>query len=106
LNKTKPKGLELFEAIPKIREMFIRAKWFDFICAFNGHHTGVALIFAYTFDGFQTQLGDTTIHITYHFIAGECTLPVSGERWFKKGKLPIEIHNKFMVVEHQNSDWS
>jgi hypothetical protein len=73
---------------------------------FNGHHTGVALLFMQNFDGFQTQLGDTTIHITEHFIVGACTLLVSGERWFKKGKLPAEICNKFLVAEHQNPDWS
>jgi hypothetical protein len=35
-----------------------------------------------------------------------CTLPISGERWFKKGKLPAEVCNKFLVAEHQNPDWS
>jgi hypothetical protein len=74
LNITEPTGLELFEAIPEIRDIFIRGEWFEFICAFNRHHTGVALLFVHNFDGFQTQLGDTTIHITEHFIVGVCAL--------------------------------
>jgi hypothetical protein len=78
----------------------------DFICAFNGHHTKIALIFAQNFDGFQTQIGDITIHITKHFIVGACALPISGERWFKKGKLPAEVCNQFLVAEHQSPDWS
>jgi hypothetical protein len=106
LNRTEPTGLELFEAIPEIRDIFIRGEWFDFICAFNGHHTGISLIFTQNFDGFQTKIGDITIHITEHFIVGACALPISGERWFKKGKLPAEVCNKFLVEEHQNPDWS
>jgi hypothetical protein len=104
LNGIDPTGLELFESIPEIRDVFIRGEWFDFICAFNGHHIGLALLFTQNFDGFQNQLGDTTIHITNHFIIGSCILPISGERWFKRGKFLAEICNKFMVVEHQNPD--
>jgi hypothetical protein len=55
---------------------------------------------------FRTKIGDITIHIIDHFIVGACTLPISGKRWFKKGKLPAEVCNTFMVVEHQNPDWS
>jgi hypothetical protein len=58
------------------------------------------------FDGFQNQLGDTCIHITKHFIGASCSLLVWGERWFKNGKLPLEICNKFLVLEHQNPKWS
>jgi hypothetical protein len=72
----------------------------------NEHNTRVALIFAQNFDGFQTQLRDTTIHIIEHFITGACTLSINGERWFKKGKFSVEIFNKFLVAEHQNPDWS
>jgi hypothetical protein len=53
----------------------------------------VALLFAQNFDGFQTQIRDTTIHITNNFIVGACALPISCERWFKKGKFPVEICN-------------
>jgi hypothetical protein len=35
-----------------------------------------------------------------------CALPVCGERWFKKGKLPPDLCNKFLVLEHQDPDWS
>jgi hypothetical protein len=64
LNREEPTGLKLFKAIPEIRDIFIRGEWFDFICSFNGHHTGISLIFAQNFDGFQTKIGDITIHIT------------------------------------------
>jgi hypothetical protein len=64
----------------------------------------VVVLFSKTFDGFQTQLRDTTIHITEHFIIGACALTVNGERQFKKGKLPIKVYNKFLVEEHQNLD--
>jgi hypothetical protein len=46
LNKTKPQVLELFEAIPEIKYIFIKAEWYDFMCAFEGHHTGLAMLFA------------------------------------------------------------
>jgi hypothetical protein len=64
LNRAEPTGLELFEAIPEIRDVFSRGDWFDFICAFNGHNTKITMIFAQNFDGFQTHIGDITIHIT------------------------------------------
>jgi hypothetical protein len=64
------------------------------------------MLFAKTFDGFQTLLGDTWIHVTEHFIGAACALPVCGERWFKKGKLPPDLCNKFLVPEHQDPDWS
>jgi hypothetical protein len=57
LNRTEPQGLELFEVIPKIRDVFIRAEWYDFICAFEGHHTGVALLFAKNLMGFRPNSG-------------------------------------------------
>jgi hypothetical protein len=66
----------------------------------------VALLFEHSFDGFQNQLRDTTIHITENFITGACALQISGERWFKKGKLSAQISNKFLVAEHQNPYWS
>ena len=52
------------------------------------------------------MLGDTWIHVTENFIGATCILPVCGERWFKKGKLPLNLSNKFLVLEHQYSDWS
>jgi hypothetical protein len=87
LQRAEPAWFELFESIPDIRDIFIRGEWYDFIYAFNGHHTDIALIFAQNFDGFQTQIEDITIRITDHFIEGACSLPIIGERWFKKGKL-------------------
>jgi hypothetical protein len=91
LNRTEPQGLELFEVVPEIRDVFVKEEWYDFICAFEGHHTGVALLFAQNFDGFQTQLGDTCIHITEHFIGAACALPVYGKDGLRK------------VNYHQNS---
>jgi thiamine phosphate synthase YjbQ (UPF0047 family) len=96
----------MFKAILEIKDIFIIGKWFDFICAFNGHHTGISLIFAQKFDGFHNKIGDINIHIKNKFIVGSCTLPISGERWIKKGKLPVEVWKQFLVVEHQNPDWS
>jgi hypothetical protein len=101
LIRENPTGIELLEAIPKIRDIFMWGEWFNFICAFNGHHKKI-MIFAQKFDGFQTQIGDITIHITKHFFVGACALPISGERWFKKGKLLAEICNQFLVAEHQS----
>jgi hypothetical protein len=45
LNRTEPQGLELFEAIPEIKDIFVKAEWYDFLCAFEGHHTGLAMLF-------------------------------------------------------------
>jgi hypothetical protein len=54
LNRTEPQGLELFEAIPKIKDVFIKEKWYDFMCKFEGHHTCLDMMFAQTFYGFHT----------------------------------------------------
>jgi len=53
LNRTESTGLELFEVMLEIKDIFVRGEWFDFICAFKGYHT---------------QIRDITIHITKHFI--------------------------------------
>jgi hypothetical protein len=106
LNRTEPQGIDLFEAIPEIKDIFIKAEWYDFMFTLEGHHIGLAMLFAQTFNGFQTQLGDTWIHITEHFIGEACALPLCGEKWFKKGKLPPNLCNKFLVPEHQDPDWS
>jgi hypothetical protein len=58
----------LFEVVPELRDLFVKAEWYEFIFSFEGYHTGVAMKFAQTFDGFQTHLGDTCIHVTKHFI--------------------------------------
>jgi len=92
----------LFETIPEIRDIFIRGEWYDFIFDFNGHHTEIALIFAQNFDGYQTQVGDVIIHVMKHFIDIACSLPIGGERWFKKGKLSTKMCNQFLAAEHQS----
>jgi hypothetical protein len=101
LNTTEPQGLELFKVIPKIKDIFIKAEWYDFMCTFEGHHIGLAILFTQMLDGFQNQLGDTWIHITEHFIGASWALHVYGERWFKKGKLPPDLCNKILVPENQ-----
>jgi hypothetical protein len=105
LNKTRPQGLELFKVVLEIKDLFVKAEWYDFICSFEGFHTGVCLKFIHTFYGFETQLGDTYIHLTKHFIVIVCSLPVYGKRWFKKGKLNPELCNKFLVTGHENPNW-
>jgi hypothetical protein len=55
--------------------------------------------------GFRPNSG-TPQFILQSILLGACALPVSGERWFKKGKFPTELCNKFLVSEHQNPDWS
>jgi len=52
LKRSKPQGLELFEAIPKIKDIFVKAEWYDFLCTFEGNHTSLAMMLAKTFDGF------------------------------------------------------
>jgi hypothetical protein len=100
------RGIELLEACPKIMEKFIQGEWFKFCCTFQGHHEEISMLFANNFDGFQTQVGDVIIHVTEHSIAVTCHLPVKGERWWKKRRLPADLCNQFLVAEHQNPDWS
>jgi len=69
----------LFEAIPEIKDIYVKAECYDFMSAFQGHHISLAMLFAQTFDGFQTLLGDTWIHVIEHFIRVAFTLPVYGE---------------------------
>jgi len=59
LNRNEPQGLEFFEAIPEVKYIFVKNEWYDFLCMFQGHHTGLDMLFAQTFDGFQNMLGDT-----------------------------------------------
>jgi hypothetical protein len=39
LNRNEPQGLEIFEAISEIKYIFMKEEWYDFMCAFEGHHT-------------------------------------------------------------------
>jgi hypothetical protein len=69
----------LFEVIPELRDLFVKAEWYDFIFSFEGYHIGVVMKFSQKFDWFKTQLGDTCIHVTDHFIGATCALPVYRE---------------------------
>jgi hypothetical protein len=51
------------------------------------------MLFANNFDGFQNHVGDVIIHVTQHSIAVACRLPIKGERWWKKNKLPADLCN-------------
>jgi hypothetical protein len=69
----------LFEAIPEVKDIFVNDEWYDFLCTFKGHHTGLSMLFTHTFDGFHTMLGDTWIHVIEHFIRAVYALSLYGD---------------------------
>jgi hypothetical protein len=87
-------------------EKFINGGWFKFCCKFQGHHEEISKLFSLNFDGFQTQVRNVLVHVVEHSIATTCHLPVKGERWWKKNKLPAGLCNQFLMEEHHNPDWS
>jgi hypothetical protein len=104
--RLEPEGIELLESFPDIMDKFIQGEWFKFCCTFQGHHEEILMLFAKNFNGFQTQVGNVIIHVTEHSIAATCRFPIKGERWWKKIKLPTNLCNHFLVLEHHNPDWS
>jgi hypothetical protein len=69
LLRLEPDGIELFEALPEIKEKFVQAHWYQFCSAFQGHHTEVSMTFAKNFDGYQTQVGNLIIQVSEHSIS-------------------------------------
>jgi hypothetical protein len=104
--RLEPGGIELLQTYLEIMEKFIHEECFQFCCTFQGHHEKISMMFAQNFDGFQTQVGNVLIHVTKHSIATTCFLPIKGERWSKKIKLPADLCNLFLVPEHHSLDWS
>lgn len=106
LLRLEPDRIELFEALPEIKEKFVQAHWYQFCSAFQGIHTEVAMTFAKNFDGYQTQVGNLIIHISEHSISTAFNLPIDGERWFKKKEILGNFCNQFLTKDHQNPEWS
>jgi hypothetical protein len=95
-------GAQVVRSCPGNQRSFCQRRMVRLHLHIRGTSYSVDMLFSQTFDGFQTQLRDTCIHITEHFIEAARALLVYGERWFKNGKLPPELCNKFLVLEHQN----
>jgi hypothetical protein len=100
-----PNEIEILEALPEIGEKFTQEEWYGFCNTFQGHHTGVSMDFAESFDGFQAQVGNLTIQVSEHSISSSFSFPIDGERWFKKKEIPEKtyaISSSLKIIKIQN----
>jgi hypothetical protein len=63
---------------------------------FRGHHEGISLSFAQTYDGENVQLGDVKLKIIEATIAEATSLPMIGERYFKRVIMDKNLCQQFL----------
>jgi hypothetical protein len=88
------------------KEKYEQAGWVPFLEKFKGHHEGISLAFAQTYDGESVQFGDMKLTITEATIAEATGLPMAGEKYFKRVIVDRKLCQKFLKPEHQDPDWT
>jgi hypothetical protein len=86
------------------REKYEQVCWVPFLEKFKGHHEGVSLSFAQTYDEENVQFGDMKLTIIEATIAEATGLPVAREKYFKRVIVDKKICKKFLKTEHQDLD--
>jgi hypothetical protein len=88
------------------RGKYEQVGWVPFFENFKGHHEGVSLAFAQTYDGESVQFGDMKLTIMKATIAEATCLAVAGEKYFKRVIIDKKLFQKFINLEHQDPDWT
>jgi hypothetical protein len=88
------------------KKKYEQAGWVSFLEKFKGHHEGISLVFAQTYDGENVQFGDVKLTITEATIAEATGLSMVGERYFKRVIVDKNLCQKFLKPEHHNPDWT
>ena len=78
------------------REKYEQAGWVPFLEKLKGHHEGVSLAFAQTYDGESFQFGDMKLTILEATIVEATSLPSSGEKYFKRVIVDRKLGKKFL----------
>jgi hypothetical protein len=86
------------------KEKYEHARRVPFLEKFKGHHEGIYLSFAHTYDGGSVQFGDINITITKATILEATGLPIAGEEYFKRVIVDRKLCHKFLKSEHQDPD--
>jgi hypothetical protein len=86
------------------KKKYEHAGWVSFLEKFKGHHEGISLVFAKTYDGENVHLGDVKLKIIEATIAEATGLPMAGERYFKRVIVDKKLCQQFLKPEHHNPD--
>ena len=86
------------------KEKYEQARWVPFLENFKGHHEGIYLAFAQTYDGESVQFGDMKLKIIEATIAEAIGLPSVAEKYFKRVIVDRNLFQQFLKLEHQYLD--
>ena len=103
INRSKPKNTKFVDA--RAKPQFKTVGWDKFLQKFSGENVALAQAFAESFDGEKVKLRSKTFKISEAIIAKATQTLVTGECWFKKKTLQIEV-SPFVKPEHVNAKWT
>jgi hypothetical protein len=98
--------LEVVPEYHRCKKLFKEAGWHLFFAKFRGFNDQVSLQFTQSFDGRLARVTNLEIEVTEETIANVTGLPRTGEYWFKKLTLGMEICNRFLKAQYQNVSWA
>ena len=97
-------GATLLDSYPSCRVIFKASGWYDYCRALSRHHPAVTRTFAKGFDGEKVKFETMVLQITEDSIAKATSLPMDGEKWFKRTTLKPSDFNHLLVDDHRDPD--
>ena len=103
VNRSEPENNRFFDA--RTKPQFKSVRWYNFLQKNSGENVALAQAFSESFDGEKVKLGSKNFKIFEAITACATQTFATGERWFKKKTLPIEV-SLYLKPEHVNVKWN
>ena len=103
VNRVEPSNLEQIDMCAK--EQLQKSGVYQFLHKFSGENYGMDLVFARSFDVKQVSLGSFTFKLTKSFIAEATSLPMTGDKWYKKKTMRIGDFSAYLKPQFAMVDW-
>lgn len=88
-----------------IQQILQGTDFLNFLKKFSGENYGVSMAFAQSFDGQQARVGSLKFKVIEVFISEATSLPMAGEKWFKRKTIRIGDFSKFLKPQYSMVDW-
>ena len=99
-------SLSYLQSFPDVQKRFADVGCLEFVERLQvGHHTGVAEMFAKSYDGWNTAVGSLKLIVDEGTIATATGIPRSGETWFKTTLTKNLEFRSYLKAEFQGIVW-
>ena len=103
VDRVEPSNVDQVNATAK--KILQGSGFYQFLQRFSGENYGVSMAFAQSFNGQQVSVGSLKFKVTKAFISEATSLPMAGERWYKKKTMRIWDFTTFLKPKYSMVDW-